>query len=113
MVLAFGLTALKSLLLNGSVTIVSYRGREFRAASVTDSPPCMVTYHPSVVLRGDAEKRERILEDLRLLKADTLSPLTEELPHGKIIGLDTEYGKEGTLFTLGISDGKAAIACEV
>lgn len=113
MIIAIGLTALKSLLNSGSLSIVASRGREFRVPNLEASPPVIVTYHPSVVLRGDAEKIERILEDFRHIGMPELTPLTIGMPSGRILGLDTEYGKNRELFTIGISDGTRAIATEL
>ena len=76
---------------------------------------CFVTYDPAAVLAGGFELEKRIEEDIQRFKKEKLRSPTLCHPGAASshIGFDTEYSPDGKLLTVGISDGKKAIAYEV
>ena len=74
---------------------------------------CYVTYHPSLVLKGEYHYEKRIEEDFRRLLQGTLKPPADQLPDARAVGFDSEYDSEGRLLTLGVASPTEAMAIEV
>ena len=112
LVCGVGAIALKSLTNRGNLNVTKARGRAQEIPGAAGRV-AFVTYHPAAVLRGAVNLKPLILEDLRnLLLPETPWP-KEELPTSKTIGIDTEWGADGVLLTIGLADGESAIAYEI
>lgn len=122
-IIGVGDTALRTLTNDGSRTnLTAERGRLIDVAGLAAQlppgvvcPKTWVTYHPAATLYpGGHHLREFILEDLKRTWGFLPRPLPG-LPgeSAKVVALDTEYGKDGTLLTIGLSDGETATSIEV
>lgn len=72
------------------------------------------TFHPTSVLEGGFNLEEYIRDDLRRFKRKQLRAPNKKLPRvgSKTLGFDTEFGPDGRLLTVGLSDIHCAAAIE-
>ena len=124
-VIGVGGTALRSLTNSGNANVTKSRGKILEVpvllevgtgeSGQTRLSQAYCTYHPAAVIRGANELRQRIVDDLKALRADSV-PYPEfrcpNMPVYRRLAIDTEYAPDGTLLTLAVSDGKTAFAQE-
>jgi len=108
--IALGVTAAKSLS-NEDVSVTKLRGRLSKVAGGLDVQ-FTTTYHPTAVLHGKPELEPIILDDLRWPFKPELQRPDWGVSQGSTSGLDTEWGADHQLLTVGLANPTTAWAWE-
>jgi DNA polymerase len=120
-IIALGATAKRALRDDGDENVTKWRGRLITIPRATEDDkegkipiPAWITYHPAAILHGAAYLEERIVEDLKREEWENLPYPRDHIPKlgAKTLGFDTEYDKNGSILTIGMSTSEDACALE-
>lgn len=112
-VLALGSTAARALgNMSRQVKVGKLRGHALIIPGLDYQTLAFVTYHPSAVLRGRKDYREKIVADLARVGRSLHAGPEAGWPTEAQVALDTEFAPDGTLLTLAYADRTRAFSME-
>jgi len=112
-VIAFGDTAVRSILNKTAPALVHLRGRKLSVAGLDPSPVVYATYDMATVFgENNAHLRDAVSQDLERPGWQPLGVPAVQFPNEDVVAIDTEYVGD-KLLTIGLADLKHAKAVDV